>query len=81
MYVGVVLVSARVNRSVARIPVCVGVEVGIVALCNLVRDTREFQDALLKSKGLPPQTPVEIQRGYTTRRTQGGVAVHRARTG
>ena len=42
--------SARVNCGVARIPVCVGVEVGIVALCNLVRDTREFQDALLQSR-------------------------------
>jgi hypothetical protein len=34
-------------------------------------------DALQKTKAVPPQTPVEIQRGYTTRRTQGGVAVHR----
>ena len=42
--------SARVNRGVAWIPVCVRVEVGIVALCNLVRDTREFQDALLQSR-------------------------------
>jgi hypothetical protein len=33
--------------------------------------------ALRKTKQLPPQTPVEIQRGYTTRRTQGGIPVHR----
>ncbi|MCU1304541.1 MAG: hypothetical protein JWQ87_4825 [Candidatus Sulfotelmatobacter sp.] len=34
-------------------------------------------EALRKAKQLPPQTPVEIQRGYTTRRTQGGIPVHR----
>src|SRR5258708_38004027 len=34
-------------------------------------------DALQKTKHLPPQTPVEIRRGYTTRRTQGGIPVHR----
>jgi hypothetical protein len=33
--------------------------------------------ALQKTKHLPPQTEIEIQRGFTTRRTQGGIPVHR----
>jgi hypothetical protein len=34
------------------------------------------KDALEKTKKLPPQTKVEIRRGYTTRRTAGGIPVH-----
>jgi len=34
-------------------------------------------DALEKTRSLSAQTPAEIRRGYTTRRTQGGIPVHR----
>jgi hypothetical protein len=34
-------------------------------------------DALLRTRDLGPQVAIEIQRGFTTRRTQGGIPVHR----
>lgn len=34
--------------------------------------------ALEKTRSLPPQTPVEVRRGVTIRRTKGGIAVLRA---
>lgn len=35
------------------------------------------KDALEETKGLMPQTQVDIRRGFTTRRTMGGIPVHR----
>jgi hypothetical protein len=37
----------------------------------------KVKEALLKTKGLAPQTPVEVRRGLTVRRTQGGIPVAR----
>src|SRR5690349_10128589 len=33
--------------------------------------------ALDQSKHLPPQTPLDVERGFTVRRTRGGIAVGR----
>ncbi len=35
------------------------------------------KQAARKTETLPPQTPVEIRRGVSTRRTQGGIQVTR----